>query len=118
MNWWYPIGIAVSLYVIYSSFEDEKLIRNNPDEFLLNHLRGEGNGFYLTLNKRINRISRSAMPKLAEIQDAEKRRQYLERSILKMPGRERMMKMVLWEIRFRLVAFVVIGLVLLLSLLA
>jgi hypothetical protein len=117
LNLWYPIGLALSLYVIYGSIKDDRTLRADPNGFILRTVRGETLGFYLTLHSAIGRITRYAAIELASIQDAGQRRQRLETRVLAMPNKDRILRMTLWEIRFRLVAFVAIGAILLYDLL-
>lgn len=117
MNLWYPIGILLSLYIIYSSYKDDQALRTAPDRFLLNSLRGEGGGFYLTLQSALGRITRQIAPELGQIEDPVQRQQHLEQRVLAMPRRERILRMTLWEIRFRGVAFAFFAIVLLYDLL-
>lgn len=112
MNLWHPIGLALSLFVIYGSFKDDRSLRADPDGFLRRTARGETLGFYLTLHSAIGRITRYAAVELASIEDATQRQQRLEARILAMPHKDRVLRMTLWEIRFRLIAFLVIGVVL------
>jgi hypothetical protein len=113
LNLWYPIGLAISLFVIYGSVKDDRSLRTDADGFILRTLRGETLGFYLTLHSAIGRITRTAAIELASIQDAAQRQQQLETRVLAMPQKDRILRMTLWEIRFRLVAFVVIAFVIL-----
>lgn len=117
MNLWHPIGLAISFFVVYGSLKDDRSIRSDPDGFILRTLRGETLGFYLTLHSAIGRITRFAAVELASIQDATQRQQQLEARILAMPHKDRILHMTLWEIRFRLAAFVAIGVVLIYDLL-
>jgi hypothetical protein len=117
LNLWYPIGLAISLFVIYGSIKDDRSLRADADGFILRTVRGETLGFYLTLHSAIGRITRYAAIELASIQDATQRRQRLEALILAMPHKDRILRMTLWEIRFRLVVFVVIAVILVYDLL-
>ncbi|MBX3000267.1 MAG: hypothetical protein KF893_17215 [Caldilineaceae bacterium] len=112
MNFWHPIGLAISFFVIYGSLKDDRSLRTDPDGFILRTLRGETLGYYLTLHSAIGRITRYAAVELAAIQDATERRQRLEALVLAMPHKDRILRMTLWEIRFRLVVFVAIAVVL------
>jgi hypothetical protein len=117
LNLWYPIGLAISLFAVYGSLKDDRSLRADPDGFLLRTVRGETLGFYLTLHSAIGRVTRYAAVELASLQDATQRRQRLEARILAMPNKDRILRMTLWEIRFRVVAFVAIGALLLYELL-
>jgi hypothetical protein len=112
LNLWYPIGLAISLFVIYGSLKDDRSLRADADGFILRSVRGETLGFYLTLHSAIGRITRYAAIELASIEDAAQRQQQLEARVLAMPHKDRILRMTLWEVRFRLVAFVTIAVVL------
>jgi len=114
MNLWYPVGLLISGLMIYWSVEDDRLLGTDPDEFLQRILRGEGN-FYLTVQSYLGRFARLHALELARIPDPEQRQTEYIRRVLAMPGRERMLHFTRWEIRFRGVVFVLIGLVLLID---
>lgn len=111
-NLWYPIGLLISGLMIYWSIQDERLLREDADEFLRKILRGEGN-FSLTVQSYLGRFARLHALELAQIQDPDQRQAEYIRRVLAMPNRERMLHFTRWEIRFRGVAFGLIGLVLL-----
>jgi hypothetical protein len=117
LNLWYPIGILISLFVVYWSFKDDQTLRADPDDFLLRSSRGESLGFYLTIQSAVGRVMRMAAPELAQIEDAGQRQQLWEKRILQMPRKRHILHMTLWEIRFRLVAFTLLALFLLYDLL-
>ncbi|MCB0115632.1 MAG: hypothetical protein R2873_30585 [Caldilineaceae bacterium] len=112
MNLWYPIGLLVSLFVVYGSIKDDQLLRADGDAFLRRVVRGDGWGFYITLQAAIGRATRNAASELADIQDRDQRMQKLESVVVRIPNKARLLKMTLWEIRFRLVAFLVFAFIL------
>ncbi len=112
MNLWHPIGLLISGLMIYWSIEDDRLLRTDPDEFLRKVLRGEGN-FYVTLQSQLGRFVRLHALELGSIQDVDARQSEYVRRVLAMPNRARMLRLTHWEVRFRGVAFALIGLVLL-----
>lgn len=111
MNLWHPIGLLISGLMIYWSYEDDRLLQADPDEFLRKILRGDGN-FYLTIQSYLGRFARLHALELAQIQDPEKRQAEYTRRVLAMSNRPRMLHLTRWEVRFRGVAFGVIGLIL------
>lgn len=112
MNLWHPIGLLISGLMIYWSLEDDRLLRTAPDEFLRKSLRGEGN-FCLTVQSYLGRFARLHALDLAQIEDVNDRQSEYIRRVLAMPDLARMLAMARWEVRFRGMAFAVIGLVLL-----
>ncbi len=113
MNLWYPIGLLVSIFVVYGSIKDDRLLRADANAFLRRVLRGDGWGFYITLQSAIGRTTRYAATDLAQIEDPQERQQHLESLVLRIPNKERLLHMTLWEIRFRLVAFIIFAFILL-----
>ena len=112
MNYWHPIGILISGFIIYWSIEDDRLLRADPNEFLRKILRGDGN-FYMTVQSYLGRFARLQALELASIEEPEAREAEYVRRVLAMPSRSRMLRFTHWEVRFRGLAFALIGLVLL-----
>lgn len=112
LNLWYPIGLLVSIFVVYGSIKDDQLLRADGDAFLRRVVRGDGWGFYITLQAAIGRATRYAASELAAIHDPEQRMRKLESVVLRIPNKDRLLQMTLWEIRFRLVVFLVFALIL------
>lgn len=112
INLWHPIGLLISGLMIYWSIQDDRLLSTDPDEFLRQILRGEGN-FYVTLQSQLGRFVRLHALELGSIQDVDARQSEYVRLVLAMPNRARLMRLTLWEVRFRAFAFALIGLVLL-----
>ncbi|MBX3050066.1 MAG: hypothetical protein KF753_01255 [Caldilineaceae bacterium] len=112
MNLWHPIGILISGLIIYWSIEDDRLLRTDPDEYLRRMVRGDGN-YCITVQSYLGRFARTHALELAQIEDADRRQAEYIRRVLAMPDRARMLAMARWEVRFRGLAFAVIGLVLL-----
>lgn len=112
INLWHPIGLLISGLMIYWSIEDDRLLCIDPNEFLRRALRGDGN-FSLSLQSYLGRFARTNALELAQIEDPTARQAEYERRVLAMPDRRRILRMALWEVRFRSVAFAFIGLVLL-----
>lgn len=113
MNLWHPIGVLISVLIVWWSIQDERLLDVDPDELLRKTIRGRGANFYLTLQTALGRLMRYQASRLAEIQDPDERQAALERAVLAMPGKERVLQRVRWEIRFRIAAFAVFAAILL-----
>ena len=112
INLWHPIGVLISALMIYWSIEDDRLLRTDTDEFLRKMMRGEGN-FCMTVQAYLGRFARNHALELAQIDDPEARQAEYIRRVLAMPDKQRMLAMAHWEVRFRGIAFGLIGLVLL-----
>lgn len=112
MNLWHPIGLFISVLVVYWSIQDDRLIRDDPDEFLRKHSRQEGTNFYFSIASVLNRVARQNSIVLAEIKDPDERRLKFESLLIELPARARVLNMTRWEIRFRFIAFAIIGAVL------
>ncbi len=117
MNLWYPLGLLLCGVVIYGAFQDDRRLRAAPDDFLLRTLRGETWGFNMTLQTALGRLTRQIAGELGQIEDSEQRQQRLEERILHMPRKEKLLRMTLWEVRFRGVAFAIFAVLLLVDLL-
>lgn len=117
MNLWYPLGLLLCGFVIYGAIQDDRRLRTDPDDFLLRTLRGDTWGFNLTLQAALGRLTRRLAPELGQIADPDLRQQRLAEYVVALPRKAHLLRMTLWEIRFRGVAFVVIGLLLLYDLL-
>lgn len=113
MNLWHPIGVLISVLIVWWSYQDDRLLATDPDELLRKTVRGRGANFYLTLQAALGRLMRYLAPQLAEIQDPDERQQTLERQVLAMPGKARLLNRVRWEVRFRMVAFALFAVILL-----